>query len=134
MIMKKLLLLLSLCAWSASAQKSLTVTFNFTADEWGTLTNKLAVVNAELATKHAADLVTWEAAASAARVLNQSAPARPVLVVLNEEQYLKRFAANQLGSTKAELRAAREGKLVDQIRNMGAAKLKLLEDFEKTLP
>jgi len=131
--MKRIILLLSLCAWSASAQQSLTVTFSFTADEWSTLTNKLAVVNAELVTKHAAALVEWEAAASAARVLNQTEPSRPVLVVLNEEQYLKRFAANQLGSTKAELRAVREGKLVDRIRNMGAAKLKLLEEFEKTL-
>lgn len=131
--MKRLILLLSLCAWSACAQQSLTVTFSFTADEWSTLTNKLVVVNTELATKHAAAIVEWDAAVSAARVLKQAEPPRPVLVVLNEEQYLKSFAANQLGSTKAELRAAREGSVVERMRTLSPAKLRQLEEFTKTL-
>ena len=132
--MKNLILLLSLfCAWSACAQQSITVTFSFSADEWSTLTNKLVVVNADLATKHTAAIVEWDAAASAARVLNQAAPPRPVLVVLIEEQYLKSFAANQLGSTKAELRAAREGSVVERMRTLSPAKLRQLEEFTKTL-
>lgn len=131
--MKRLILLLSLCAWSACAQQNLTVTFNLTAEQWDTLTNKVAVVNAELATKHAADMVTWEAAASAARVLRQPEPPHPVLVVLTAEQYVQRFATAQLGSTKAELRAAREGSVVERIRTLSPAKLRQLEEFAKTL-
>ena len=131
--MKRLILLLSLCAWSACAQQSLTVTLNFTAEQWDTLTNKLAVVNADLATKYTNSLVTWEASVSAARILNQPAPPKPVPTVLTETTYLQFFAAGQLGNTKQELRANTEGGVIERMRQLSAAKLRQLDDFSKTL-
>lgn len=132
--MKSILLFLCLFAGVSNAQQSLTVTFNLTAEQWDTLTNKVAVVNSELADKYAADLVTWNAAVSAAHITNQPEPPRPVLVVLDPTSYIQRFAASQLSSTRQELRATRESRVLERMRSLSdPAKLQKIDDYIKTL-
>lgn len=103
---KLLTLALSLCAWSASAcdacaQTSLAIPVNFTTAQWEALTNKLAAVNASLATKYSAELAAWKEESSQTRKLNLPNPPPPVPVVLSVEQYLQRLATGQPATTRA---------------------------------
>lgn len=134
--MKTLLLslLLSFCAWSAAAQQSITITFDFTADQWEALTNKVQIVNANLTNKYNAELALWADECVKARTLKQPEPPKPLLTSLTVSDYIRRFAGEQLGTTRQELRAAREQAAADRIRALPPAKLRQVEEYLKTLP